>query len=131
MRRDKNLLPFGVTLLSHNDVVDPEYVAPDSDIDRIVKEIFAVDPVSGLPKGDLAYYLSPDGNPQVKLWLERNLLQPRAKSVGSSVEGVTDDLLVEYARKQGESVSDYSLRLKGYYDSASAEIEKLKSSKNE
>lgn len=131
MRRDKNLLPFGVTLLTHNDVVDPEYVAPDSDLDRIIKEIFAVDPVSGLPKGDLAYYLSPDGNPQVKQWLERNLLQPRVKSSGSSVEGVTDDLLVEYARKQGESVSDYSLRLKGYYDSATAEIEKLKSSENE
>ena len=27
--------------------------------------------------GDLSYYLSPDGNPTVKQWLENNLLKPR------------------------------------------------------
>ena len=37
----------------------PEYVPSDSEIDRIIREIFSVDERTGLPKGDLAYYLSP------------------------------------------------------------------------
>ena len=131
MKRDKNLLPYGITLVGVNDVVDPEYVPSDSDLDRILKEIFSVDPVSGLPKGDLAYYLSPDGNPQVKQWLETCLLKPRAISVGSSIAGVTDELLIEYSRNSGESISAYAERLKGYYDSAKAEIEKLNTPKDE
>ena len=131
MRRDKNLLPFGITLVETNDVVDPEYVPSTSQLDEILKDIFSVDPDSGLPRGDLAYYLSPDGNPTVKAWLENNLLKPRAKSVGTSIEGVTDDMLAEYSRGKDESVSDYAARLRSIYDSASAEIEKLKNPSNE
>ena len=131
MRRDKNLLPFGITLVETNDVVDPEYVPSTSQLDEILKDIFSVDPDSGLPRGDLAYYLSPDGNPTVKAWLENNLLKPRAKSVGTSIEGVTDDMLAEYSRGKDESVSDYAARLRSISDSASAEIEKLKNPSNE
>ena len=76
MRRDANLLPAGITLVVINDVIDPEYVPSTSQLDEILKDIFSVDPESGLPRGDLAYYLSPDGNPTVKAWLENNLLKP-------------------------------------------------------
>lgn len=82
--RENKDLDFNVV----NDVVDPEFVPTESELNNILKEIFSVDPVSGLPVGDLAYYLSPNGNPQVKEWLETNLLKPRAASVGSSIEGV-------------------------------------------
>ena len=44
-------------------VVDPEYVEFDDDMQRILREIYSVDENTGVPKGDLAYYLSPDGNP--------------------------------------------------------------------
>lgn len=131
MRRDVNLLPAGITLVVINDVVDPEYVPSTSQLDEILKDIFSVDPESGLPRGDLAYYLSPDGNPTVKAWLENNLLKPRAKRVGSSIEGVTDDMLNEYSRGKDESVADYAERLRSIYDSATAEIEKLKNGGNE
>lgn len=131
MRRDKNLLPFGISLVETNDVVDPAYVPSASQIDEILKDIFSVDPDSGLPRGDLAYYLSPDGNPTVKAWLENNLLKPRASRVGTSIDGVTDDMLAEYSRGKDESVSDYAERLRSIYDSATAEIEKLKNSTNE
>ena len=82
--RENKDLDFNVV----NDVVDPEFVPTESELNNILKEIFSVDPVIGLPVGDLAYYLSPNGNPQVKEWLETNLLKPRAASVGSSIEGV-------------------------------------------
>lgn len=131
MRRNINLLPAGITMVETNDVVDPEFVPSTSQIDEILKDIFSVDPDSGLPRGDLAYYLSPDGNPTVKAWLENNLLKPRAARVGSSVEGVTDDMLNEYSRGKDESVSDYAARLRSIYDTATAEIEKLKNAGNE
>lgn len=131
MRRNINLLPVGITLVETNDVVDPEFVPNSSQIDEILKDIFSVDPESGLPRGDLAYYLSPDGNPTVKAWLENNLLKPRAARVGSSIEGVTDDMLEEYSRGKDESVVDYAARLRSIYDTATAEIDKLNKAGNE
>ena len=46
-----------------------EDVKHDSELDAVLKEIFSVDEVSGFPKGDIQYFLSKDGNPQVKAWL--------------------------------------------------------------
>lgn len=127
-----NLSMFsGLCNLKQNDVIDPEYVPTDSDMDRILKEIFSVDDKNGFPIGDLAYYLSPDGNPQIKAWLENNLLKPRAASLGSSVDGVTDDMLAEYSRKSGESAESYVTRLRGIYDNAVADIKKFKENANE
>ena len=56
---------------------DPEYKPSESNLDDIIREIFSVDPISGFPKGDIQYYLSKDGNPDVKRWIENNLLTPR------------------------------------------------------
>ena len=121
----------GCEPVQHNGVVDPEYIPTDSDMDRILKEIYSVDEKSGLPKGDLAYYLSPNGNPQIKAWLENNLLKPRAASSGSSVEGVTDDMIAEYAKGSNESAEDYTARLRKIYDDTIAEIQKFKDSQHE
>lgn len=113
--------------------IDLKYVTPaeplvdyvdDSDLKKVLDEIFTVDPVSGLPQGDYQYYMSSSGNPVVKQWLENNLIRPRKFSNGSSVEGVTDDMIFEMSRKSGESVSDYQARLTSLYDSAKAEYEK-------
>lgn len=103
----------------------PDYVMTDSDLQNVLNEIFSVDPDTGFPRGDIAYFLSKDGNPQVKAWLESNLLSPRAKQSGTNIDGVTDDFIAEYARNDGESLSDYAFRLRGYYDSAKAEFDKL------
>lgn len=108
----------------------PEYVASDSDVDRIIREIFSVDERTGLPQGDLAYYLSPDGNPLVKQWLENNLLMPRSVN-GENLSDLSDDMIAEFSRGSNESVSDYQLRLMGYYDSAVAEQKKLLESKED
>lgn len=127
----KNLSMFaGLSVVTHNDVVDPEYVPTDSDMDRILREIYSVDEKTGLPQGDLVYYLSPDGNPQVRSWLENNLLKPRAVANGTSVDGVTDDMLAEYSKLPGESVSDYAIRLRGIYDTAADDIRKFKENVN-
>lgn len=113
-------------------VIEPLPEIIDDSLKSVLDEIFSVDPNSGFPRGDIAYFLSKDGNPQVKAWLETNLLSPRAKLNGSSIEGVTDDFIAEFARNDGESAQDYQSRLMSYYDSAKAESERLKSQpKNE
>lgn len=120
----KNMACFSLIDTSIKPKFD-EYIEPldDSQLKRVLDEIFAVDPVSGLPKGDIQYWLSKEGNPQIKQWLENNLLKPRVKNSGSSIEGVTDDMIVEMSRKAGESAEAYSARLSSIYESAKAEYE--------
>lgn len=116
----------GISLFSG--IVNP-HIEPDddkkyepeefqSDLKQVLDEIFSVDEKSGLPKGDIQYYLSVDGNPQIKQWLELNLLQPRAVRSGSSLEGVTDDLIAEMTRSSDESFEEYVSRLDGIRNEA-------------
>lgn len=92
-------------------IPDEPFVDDNSEIANVLKEIFAVDARTGLPQGEISYYLSPDGNPQIKEWLMNNLLRARNVSVGSSVDGVDDNMLEEFSRRPGESLSDYRCRL--------------------
>lgn len=112
----------GISTLS--DIINPQVEVRlikrfdflDENLKNILDEIFSVDERTGLPKGDIQYYLSADGNPQVKEWLELNLLQPRAVAKGSSLEGVTDDLIAEMTKGKNESVEDYVARLASIRD---------------
>ena len=104
-----------------------KYQFNDNDLDAVLKEVFSVDPVSGFPKGDIQYWLSKDGNPMVKDWLMNNLLAPRAKLTGSSIEGVSDELIAEMSHRDGESLSAYQSRLISIYDEARNNLEESKS----
>lgn len=100
-------------------------VKHDSELDAVLKEIFSVDEVSGFPKGDIQYFLSKDGNPQVKAWLEANLLSPRAKQQGADESQISDDLIVEMSRRDGETSDDYRSRLMSIYDEAKSNYDSL------
>lgn len=104
----------------------PEF--DDTPLGLMLKEIFQVDPISGFPRGDIQYYLSSDGNPQIKQWLENNLLKPRMILTGSSIDGVTDDMIAEFSPMKGESVDSYRSRLMSIYDDAKKHMLELKSS---
>lgn len=108
----------------------PEMELDESQLKAVLDEIFSVDPVSGFPKGDIQYYLSPEGNPQVKQWLENNLLKPRMAS-SKNPDGVTDDMIAEFSKKKSESASAYAERLMSIYDTAKAEYEKSLQPQNE
>lgn len=101
---------------------DPEPEVDETMLKNILDEIFSVDENSGLPKGDIQYYMSANGNPVVKQWLENNLLKPHFGV--SAREGISDDMLVEFSRGSDESLADYQQRLISLYDSAKAEYEK-------
>ena len=100
-----------------------------NDIDNILSEIFAPDPLTGAPKGDIAYYLSPDGNPMIKQWLETNLLAPRG--VTSSNGQYDDDTIAEYSRNADETVDAYRERIIGYIESNRVIIENAKKESNQ
>lgn len=116
---------------SNGSAPDPEYKPSESNLDEIIREIFCVDPISGFPKGDIQYYLSKDGNPDVKRWIENNLLTPRVASGQSTPEGVTDDMIAEMSRQPGESLVDYSSRLRGIYAECQQNIDSMKQPQNE
>lgn len=129
MRKDlyKNLAIY--QFCQSNDAGKPDKDEPEvqdnSELGNILREIFSVDENSGLPKGDIAYWLSNDGNPQVKDFIVNNLLKPISVG-GTQDRNITDDIIEEYSRKSDESVFDYAARLRGYYDQATEILNKPK-----
>lgn len=104
--------------------VDPDAVSNDP-LSQVLNEIFSVDPETGNPRGDIQYFLSKDGNPEVKAWLESHLLQPRVVQSGNDPEKVADDLIYEFSRRSDESVQDYQDRLIQIRDTAKADYDKF------
>lgn len=74
--------------------------------------IFTVDPVTNLPSGDLGMYMSDKTSPEVRLFIEQQLMRD-AGDDGSSVQSadLSDDDIVAYSRKHGESVDAYRHRV--------------------
>lgn len=106
---------------------DPE---PNNGLKEVLDEIFSVDPVTGNPRGDIQYFMSKDGNPQVKAWLESHLLQPRIVTSGYDPQSISDDLIAEFSRASGESVSDYQDRLNKIRAEAEDNYKKLLEQQN-
>lgn len=104
---------------------DPEYELDETALKHVFDEIFAVDPVTGFPRGDIQYYLSASGNPQVKQWLENNILKPRM-SANSTMQGLSDDLIAEMSQRKSETIDEYSARIRGIYDDALRQMELAK-----
>lgn len=106
-------------------VPELENVVMTSQLKEVLDEIFSVDPETGNPRGDIQYFLSKDGNPQVKAWLESNLLAPRRSDTGYNSKQFDDDLIAEFGRNDGESIKDYSARLASLRDEAMKNYEEL------
>lgn len=92
-------------------IPDPPEVRSESDLQRVLDSIFTVDEKSGLPRTDVQYYLSPNGNPEVREWLINNLMKPRADKLHENIEGVTDDMLIEFTRQADEDIDSYRKRI--------------------
>lgn len=92
-------------------IPDPPEIRSESDLQRVLDAIFTVDEKSGLPRTDVQYYLSPNGNPDVREWLINNLMKPRADKLRTNIDGVTDDMLFEFSRQAGEDLDTYRDRI--------------------
>ena len=90
-----------------SDIVDQREVLFDT--------IFTIDPRTGLPSSDLTAFMTNKVSPEIKDFIQQELLKPMPTDGGSS--DLTDDELVMFTRQRGESVSAYKSRLVDFIDS--------------
>lgn len=83
-----------------------------SDFETLLSQIFAVDPITNLPRGDIAQYLSNETNPQIRDYISSQLMSSM-EPVGQSSK-LSDDELIRYQRQANESVRDYVSRMADY-----------------
>lgn len=112
-------------------IPDPPEIRSESDLQRVLDAIFTVDEKSGLPRSDVQYYLSPNGNPEVREWLINNLMKPRADKLRTNIDGVTDDMLAEFSRRADEDMDSYRYRIYNLGVEAREFAEALKSKDTE
>lgn len=80
--------------------------------ESLLAEIYAVDPKTKLPVGDVSQYMSENTNPQIRDFIQTQLMSA-FEPVGQSSK-LSDDELVRYQRKSDESVRDYVSRMADY-----------------
>lgn len=89
--------------------------------DELLDLIYGVDSVTGLPKGDLAQFLSDKTNPQLRQFIEANLMNENSSNVDSLHFGndvinkfrsvISDDDIVRFSRNHDETIEDYANRM--------------------
>lgn len=86
------------------DVVDSTKVLFD--------KIFAVNPVTNLPDGDIAVFMSENTSPEIKAFIQSQLMSPNGLQSDTSFDGLSDDDLAVLSRGAEESVSAYASRMR-------------------
>lgn len=96
----------------HADISYPDVELEKNPSDTLLSIVYATDPRTGLPVGDLQYFVSDKANPQVKEFILNNLMSDvsSARNI-SNPSGLSDDALLELSRGSDESVDSYVLRL--------------------
>lgn len=80
--------------------------------DSLLSIIYAPDVRTGLPTGDLSYYVSDKANPQVKQFILDNLLRDVSAAAAPSLpDGVSEDLAFQLMREKDEDIHSYMDRL--------------------
>lgn len=111
------------------DVVDGVVMDAPSDVvdknQQLLDLIFMNDPVTGMPTGDLAVFTNEKANPEIKRFIELNLLHENP-DVGSSLNlpddisnkyrgTITDDDIALFSRNHDESREDYANRMRQWF----------------
>lgn len=102
-----------VANLEYEPTIDPERKSDvQSNVDSILDSIFAVDPVTMLPSGDIAKFMSSKVSPEIREFIRQNLMSPVPDDGVSAKFGtLSDDDIVAFSRQQGETLDDYRSRL--------------------
>lgn len=97
---------------SHIVVVGSSVELEKSSSDSLLSIIYAPDGRTGLPTGDLNYYVSDKANEDVKAFILKNLMLDvsSARNIPNP-SGLSDDALLELSIGSNESVDEYVQRL--------------------
>lgn len=84
--------------------------------------IFSVNPLTGLPQGDLAMFMNENTSPEVRQYISQNLMSDNSAGVAPTVkasdaDSIPDDVIVELSRRDGESLGSYRDRMIDYVKS--------------
>lgn len=100
-----------------SDVVDSSKVLFD--------KIFAVNPVTNLPDGDIAVFMSENTSPEIKAFIQSQLMTPNGQQSDTSFDGLSDDDLASLSRGADEPLAAYASRMRSViYQQAKAEKSK-------
>ena len=100
--------------------------------------IFGTNPLNGSPNGDLSVYLGENANPEVKRYIEMNLLKENGDNEGLSLSTeqtnamrkvINDDDIAFFSRNHGETKEEYAYRIRNYLDDEKVKREKFKADK--
>lgn len=97
---------------SRNEVEKVDGDLVKSSVDPIINMIYAPDSRTGLPTGDLVYWVSDNVNPEVKDFIKANLMMD--VSVASNIAAdanLSDEDILALSPNKGESIEDYAQRL--------------------
>ena len=108
-----------IEVLKVQRVCEPREAVKGKDV--ILDTIFAVDPVTNLPKGDIAVYLSDKCNPQVREFIRLNLMAEHGNM--PALPEKDSELLFDFIRDKNETASDYARRMSQYFKNADKKVE--------
>ena len=102
-----------------------------SETENLFDQIFSVDPITLLPNGDIAIWMSQNTSPEIRNFISQNLMAPVPLDTdGAKYDGLTDDDVAIFTRNQGESIADYRSRLFNHLKS-NVEAERKRQQKSE
>lgn len=90
-------------------------VMSDKAEDSLLRLIYSRDARTGLPVGDLTYYVSDKANPEVKAFILQNLMQDVSSAANPTIpKDIPEELAMDLMRTQDESYDQYVNRLMQY-----------------
>lgn len=107
-RLDSNQYPIS-RRRSHKCVEQPS--------DELVRTLFAPDPVTGVPRSDIAIVMSKDTSPEVSQYIRDTLMRPLP---ASSSCGDDADFALESVKSESESLTEYCDRLFGLVNNSNS-----------
>lgn len=112
-------------------IVDEKDIQQSHDVkDSFLSIVYAPDPRTNLPTGDLNYLVSDKVNPDVKRWVLDNLLvDVSSAAMPAAPSGMSDDDIAALARSPKESVQAYMERVNSYARSNKELYERLSASR--
>lgn len=104
----------------------------------LLRYIYGTDPNNGHLTGDLSVYLGEKANPEIKRFIEMNLLKENSDNAALSLsteqtnalrQVINDDDIAFFSRNHGETKDEYALRLRNYLEDEKARRAKFKAEK--
>lgn len=77
-------------------------------VDGVMEILFAPDPVTGVPRSDLAMLMAKDSRPEVSQYIRENLM----KELPSTNRTDDPDRAIEFTKSRHESLQEYGERLR-------------------